>query len=222
MNMDPLVIRDLLIWIAYALGSAILIGFVPTWMRCGAKRADPSAAAALFALVLSGACVASAVWKGNAAALLSFDARTYGYLALCGLLSAFVWLCLFTALTGGLVGKVFPVFVLWNLLYMTASHFLFGTSLGLWKICCIVLILLGVVFIESRTPNLKGQLWFVYALLAALAAAGAGLLRRGTLGEEFDETLFQAGRSVSACVILWIFVFARGRHRALGEMGARA
>jgi len=221
-GMDPMTIRDLLIWIGFALLSAILVGAVPSWMRCGAKRADPSVAAALFTLVLGGACLMLLLWKGNAAALLTLDTRTYLWLALCGLIQALVWLSLFTALTGGTVSKVFPVYASWYLIWLTASHFLYGTPLGLWKICCVVLILLGVVLIESRAGSRRSGLWFVYALLATLGAAGIPLLKRGLIGEAFDDTLFQAATSLIACVILSIFALSRGKQRTMDSMGYRA
>ena len=68
MELDPLAIRNLLIWIALALGNTILLGATPNWMRCGAKRADPSAASALFALVLAGVLAAFLALTGGAAA----------------------------------------------------------------------------------------------------------------------------------------------------------
>lgn len=221
-GMDPLTIRDLLIWIGYALLSAVLVGAVPSWMRCGARRADPSLAAALFTFVLAGACAALSAWKGNLETLFTLDTHAYLWLALCALIFALVWLSLFTALTGGAVSKVFPVYVLWYLIWLTASHFLYGAPLGLWKICCVVLILLGVVFIESRASNRRSSLWFLYALLAMLGAAGIPLLRRSMLGEGFDDTLFHTAVSAAACVLLWLFVLMRGKHRTMSSTGWRA
>jgi uncharacterized membrane protein len=221
MELDPIAIRNLLIWIALALGSAILLGAVPSWMRCGAKRADPSAAAAMFSLVLAGACLAFMVLNDSAETLLLLSRDQYLWLAVCGLLSALTWLSLFTALTGGRVTKVIPVYLLWYLLTLTASHFLFGAPMGIWKICCMIVILLGIVFIESSTRNLGGQLWLLYTLIAAAATVGLQLVRRGLLGEAFDETLFQTGRAAFACVLLWLFVFVRGKQRTLGDLSGR-
>ncbi|MPM07348.1 hypothetical protein SDC9_53654 [bioreactor metagenome] len=221
MELDPLAIRNLLIWIALALGNTIFLGATPNWMRCGAKRADPSAASALFALVFAGASAAFLAFTGGAGALLMLSVQQYLILAACGLLSALTWLSLFTAMTGGRVNKVIPVYLLGSIFTLTASHFLFGAPLGLWKICCVIVILLGIVFIESGSKNLGGQLWFIYALIAALASAGTALLRRGFLGDAFDETLFQTARSAAACVFLWIFVFLRGKQNTLGDLSPR-
>jgi transporter family protein len=221
MELDPLAIRNLLIWIAFALGGTIFLGATPSWMRCGAKSADPSSAAAMFALMLAGALTVLLTVNDGLLPLLRLQRTQYLYLALCGLLSALTWLCLFTALTGGFVSKVIPVYGLGYILSTVASHFLFGTAMGLWKICCIIVILLGLVFIESDMKNIGGRLGIFYALIAALSAAGTALIKRGMLGEAFDDTLFHAGRSIAACVILWAFVFARGKQKTLGDLSAR-
>ncbi len=221
LNMDPIVIRNFLIWIALALGSTIFLGAVPSWMRCGAKRADPSAAAALFSLVLSGSCIALVITADTGMQLLSLTRMQYVYLAVCGLLSALTWLSLFTALTGGRVIRVIPVYLLWYLLTLVASHFLFGAPMGLWKICCMIGVLLGIVFIESGTKNIGGQLWFIYTIIAALATVGIQVINRAFLGDVLDDTLFHTGRAVFACVILWLFVFIRGKQKTLGDLSTR-
>lgn len=221
MELDPLAIRNLLIWIALAVGSTIFLGATPSWMRCAAKSADPSAAAAMFALVLAGALTAMLAANGALAPLMALEKEQYLYLALGGLFSALTWLCLFTALTGGYVSKVVPVYALWYVISLVASHFLFGTVMGLWKICCIVGVLLGLVFIESDMKNIGGRPGLFYALLAAFSAAGTALVKSGMPGAALDGALFQAGRSVAACVILWAFVFARGKQRTLGDLNAR-
>lgn len=222
MDLDPLAIRNLLIWIALAVAATMLYGAVPSWIRCAARRADPSAATALFALLLAAACVGVLFLENKTQEALALSQTELLWIALCGLVSALVWLSLFTALTGGLVSKAIPVYLIWYLITTVASHFLFGTELGLWKICCIVLILLGVVFIESRTQRLKTQLWFVYAVIAALAAAGLQLLRQGVLTEAVDDAVFHAGRAAFAAVFLWIFVLARGKQRTIALFSARA
>lgn len=221
MDLDPIVIRNFLIWVALALGSTMFLGAVPNWMRCGAKRADPSAAAALFSLVLSGSTIAFMIVTNTWQSLLSLTQMQYALLAACGLLSALTWLSLFTALTGGRVIKVIPVYLLWYLLTLVASHFLFGAPMGLWKICCIIVVLLGVVFVESGTKNIGGQLWFVYTIIAALATVGIQLIRRAYLSDVLDDAVFLAGRAVFACVMLWLFVFVRGKQNTLGDLSAR-
>ncbi len=222
LQLDPLAIRNLLIWTGLAFGGTILLGGVPSWMRSAAKRADPSAAAAVFALVYALAMAALVYLSGNLERAVLLTGAQIAWLALCGLLSALTWLCLFTALTGGKVSKVMPVYAVSALVTLAASHFLFGEPMGIWKICCMVLILIGIVFIESRTPQLQGQLWFIYALVAVIAGTGAQLLNKAMVGEALNTESYQAWRAAFAAVFLWIFVFARKKQAALGDFTARA
>ena len=222
MDFDPLAIRNLLIWVALALASTILLGGVPSWIRSAAKRADPSAAAAVFALLLTFACAGLVYLSGGFARLLALSAMQLVWIGVCAFLSALAWLSLFTALTGGKVSKVMPVYLLSSLITLAVSHFLFGAPMGLWKICCMILILLGIVFIESSTQQIPGQLWFIYALIAVLATAGSQLLRRGMLGEAFDAQVFEFWRAAFAAVFLWVFVFLRKKQQTFRDFTPRA
>ena len=222
MDIDPLAIRNLLIWIALALASTILLGGVPSWIRSAAKRADPSAAAALFALFLTVASAGFVFLTGGFARVLALSVLQFVWIAVCGFLSALAWLSLFTALTGGKVSKVMPVYLVSSLVTLAVSHFLFGAPMGLWKICCMVLILLGIVFIESSSQQIQSQLWFLYALIALLATAGSQLLRRGMLGEAFDAQVFEFWRAAFASVFLWIFVFLRKKQQTIKDFTPRA
>ena len=222
MDLDPLAIRNLLLWVAFALGSTILLGGVPSWIRCAARRADPSAAAAVFALLLAVFSLGLLQLSGGIPRALQITSTQLLWIGVCGFLSALAWLSLFTALTGGKVSKVLPVFLLSQLVTLAASHFLFGAPMGLWKICCMVLMLLGIVFIESSTPQIQSQLWFVYALIAVFATTGSQLVQRGMLGETFDSAVFAFWRAAFAAVFLWIFVFARGKQKTLGDFSPRA
>ncbi|PKM39662.1 MAG: hypothetical protein CVV04_09805 [Firmicutes bacterium HGW-Firmicutes-9] len=222
MDLDPLAIRNLIIWIALALLSTILLGGVPSWIRCAARRADPSAASAMFALLLTVSCVVLLQFTGGIPRVVMITPMQLVWICVCGLLSALAWLSLFTALTGGKVSKVMPVYLISHLIVLSASHFLFGTPMGLWKICCMVLILLGIVFIESSTQQLQNQLWFVYALIAVFATVGSQLVRRGLVGETIDTTVFETWRAASASVFLWLFVFLRKKQKTLGDFTPRA
>ncbi|NCB05473.1 MAG: DMT family transporter [Clostridia bacterium] len=222
MDLDPLAIRNLLIWVALALAGTILLGGVPSWIRSTAKRADPSAAAAMFALLLALFCAGLVYVSGGLTHLLSLSTMQFVWIAVCGLLSALAWLSLFTALTGGKVSKVMPVYLISSLITLVASHFLFGAPMGVWKICCMVVMLLGIVFIESSTPQIQSQLWFIYTLIALLATAGSQLLRRGMLGEAFDAQVFEFWRAAFAAVFLWVFVFLRKKQQTLTFFTPRA
>jgi len=135
-----------------------------------------------------------------------------------GVLTAFACLCLFTALTGTGVNRVFPLINLSSVLVITLNHFLFGESLGLWRICCIILILLGTVLIESRSHPSGSLRWLFYIILTLLSLTALPIINRAFLPATITASFAQLLRSGFACVLLWIFAFVRGRQKAARSM----
>ena len=219
-NIDIPTLRSLLIYLAYTLAAAGLTALWPVFSRAGARRSDPSAGAALFSVfaVLGGA--AAAHLSGSLSHLLALPASDLVNLALAGLVTAFLWLCLYTALTGGLCTRVFAAVNLSFLAVLLIDSLLSRTLPGLWSLCAAVVVLLGTVLILSRRQGMKGQVWFVYAMLAMLASAGLSLLKARGFSAAVDGALFGFGRSAVACVLLWAFVLVRGRQKKLKDMTA--
>ena len=220
--MDVQTARNLLIWVAWAVAAALSRGLTPSLMRIGAKRTDPSLAAALFLLAVTACTAGLTVYADTWRTVLTFSAGDWVNVGVCGLMSALTCLCLFTALTGGLAGKVGPVASLYALPVYVASHFLFGAPLGIWKMCCMVLILLGTVLLLSRGTGLSKGLWMIYALIAALTMAGMAVFSKAFVRADMDPTVFHAVRTAIACVAMWIFVPIRGKQRAVKEMSVGA
>ena len=81
MDLDPLAIRNLLIWVALAVVSTILLGGVPSWIRCTARRADPSAAAAVFALLLALSYVVLLQFSGGIPRVLNLTPAAFWMLS---------------------------------------------------------------------------------------------------------------------------------------------
>ena len=220
-GIDVLTARSLVIWIAYTLGAAALSALSPVLMRAGARRADPSIAAGLFALSAAFCAAVFAYLSGSIGGLLALPAPDMLRLVLAGALTAFAWLCLFTALTGGLCSRVFAVVNLAVLALMLAESALNRALPGLWSLCAAVVALLGTVLILSRKQGMKGQYWFLYALLAMLAAAGLSLLHTRGFTAAVDDASFHLVRCAVACVLLWAFALVRGKQRTMREMPAR-
>lgn len=218
---DVLATRGVVIWIALAAAAAVLKGMLTPLLRVGAKGCDPSVGAGYFALCLALCAAAVAYLDGTLFTLVALDnARLMRY-ALCGLISALTWLNLMTALTGGLSSKVAPIINVSTVLVLVASHFLLGTRLGLWRLCCMLLILLGTVLMLSRTKTLRGQYWFIYAVLALVFYTALSLVRTLLLPDVADTDMpYQIVRSATAALLLWIFAFVRGKQRTLQAMPA--
>lgn len=221
--MSVAAMRNLVIWVAWAAGAALLFGAALPLMRAGARRNDPSIAAGLFALVFTAGSCGVAVLRGTLPTIWSIDNATLVRLLASGLLTAFLILCLFTALTGGPASKVAPVVNLSSVIVLVASYFLLGTPMGLWRMCCVVLILLGTVLMESRATSKSrgGRLWMLYAALAALAYAGLTLLRQTRLSQA-TQAQYDIVRGAVATLLLWGFVFARGKQKHFKKMGVAA
>lgn len=217
LNMDVTVLRDMLLYIAYTLGSALLLGLAPACMRTGVRRSDPSLGATLFGVI-----VALGAWAivlaGGAPALPA--GKTLALLVVAGVLTALLWLCLFTALTGGLSSKVMPVVNLAILPAMIVARFSAGQELSLWRLCAVVIVLLGTVMIESRTKSLRGQLWLLYAVAAMLFSTGLQIFRASAL-DMVETPLYNAFRCGVAAVLVCIFAICRGKFRLLGAMPSR-
>lgn len=217
--MNAIQTRNLIIWAALYVCAQLLYGLTPSMMRLGAKKTDPTAGAALFALTMAVGSCGLAAFEGKLSALWTIDNRTLTFVILAGALSALTWLSLYTALTGGLCSKVLPIVNLSTVAVLVSSHFLLHTALGLWRLCCIVLILLGTVLIESRTKGARSKLWMLYAGLAMLFYTATNLVQTLYLAN-LDAALIEFGRSTTALVLLVIFLFARGKQKTFDRMNA--
>ena len=215
-------LKGILLWVAFAAGDALLKGMTVPLMRVSARRNDPSVMAGLFAVFFGLAAAAHAYYTGVLTTVWTLGNDVIVRLLICGLMTALLWLSLFTALTGGMASKVGPVVNLAMLPVLVASHFLYDEPLGLWRLCCILLILLGTVLMLSRMQTVRGQYWLVYAALATLLWAGLTLLRKKWFAEGPDWAVYELGVSAVSAVVLWILVFARGKQRSIKPIRAAA
>ena len=213
-DMDVTVLRNLLMVWTLSVGSALVTGLAPAWMRGAARRQDPSLVSALFGTAMALCCCGYALLRGG---LRTPTGADIFFALLSGLLTALLWLCLFTALTGGIVNKVLPIVCLTNVLTAFFSSFFSGELLSTWQMCAIVLVLLGTLMIESRVKKIKGQYWMIYAGIAAAACTGLALIQQ-TRFAETDGSLFHLWRTLPACLLAWVLALVRGRHRLIKKL----
>ncbi len=219
--MDIVEIYTMIRWILCAAAAALLSGLAPVFMRAGARRSDPSLAAALFSTVLMMIVCIPPFLGGEWPALALLSGRRLLFLALSGLLTALCCLCLFTALTGASVGRVFPLINLSGVLMTVLAYFFLGGGLGIWRLCCLGLILLGTVLLESRSQRSGSLRWLLYAVLGLFSLTAVSFQWSFALEGGLSETLALPVQIGIACVLLWIFVLARGRQRSMRAMGFR-
>lgn len=179
-------------WILYACASAVLGGLLPSLVKTGVRRAAPAAAAAVYAAVAFLFALGAAAIAGTLGAVPSLNNGELVRLLAGGLLRALVWLCLFTALSTGGVSRVTPIVNLAPAIAAVLGALLFGGQLGVWRLCCLVLLLLGTVLMESRQQKGRGCRWLLFSLLALLCAAGHTLVQERLL----------AGVAASVCTLM--------------------
>ncbi len=188
--------------ILYASASALLCGLLPSFMKTGVRRAAPSVAAALFATVTFLFALGAAAISGTLGPLQRIDNAGLLNLALDGLLDALVWLCLFTALSTGGVNRVMPVYNLAAAGAIGLTALLFQGRVGVWRLCCIVLLLLGTVLMESRQQKGRGYQWLLFSFLA-LAAAAAQLVYEARCLPALPGSVQRLMAALVAMVLLW-------------------
>ena len=211
-------IQDMLIQIGLALLVGLLSGLAPSFMKSSARRSDPSVGAALLFTFLAPLAYGLARYEGLLEGILAMTTSDWVRMGISGLVAALLMLCLYTALTGGLVNKVFPVLYVSIVVMLGVRFFMLGSRPSLWGLCAAVLVLLGTVLILSRSTALFGQLWFLYTLVALAAYCGLQTLQI-TMGTETPGNLYAFGVSVTACVFLWLFVLIRSKQKTMGGMG---
>ena len=217
--MDVVETYNLIRWISLAVAAALLRGATPVFMRAGAKRSDPSFAAALFSTVLLGVSLAPVLLNGEGDAFWAISNPSLIVLLLCGLLTALLYLCLFTALTGAGVSRVFPLVNLSEVLLVVLACFLFSGRLGVGRICCIMLVVLGTVLMLSRPERGASPRWLLYAFFSLACITGIALLNEGFLSGVVSNSIVLPFRCAVASILLWIFTLARGRQKTARSMG---
>ena len=196
-------------WIAYACASALLGGALPSFVKTGVRRTPPSVAAAIYATAVFLFSLGAAAISGTLGSVSGLDNATLVNLVLCGALRALVWLCLFAALSTGNVNRVMPVHNLAPALAIGASALLFDTAIGVWRLCCLVLLLLGTVLMESRQQKGRGYRWLLFACLALAGTAARDVLCARLL-PNVPDSLQNLMEAFVAMLALWV-LSAAGR-----------
>lgn len=204
-------------WILYACASAVLGGMLPSLMKTGVRRAAPAVAAALYAAMAFLFALATAAIVGTLEQVRDIGNATLLWLLLAGMLRALLWLCLFTALSTGGVNRVMPIHNLAAAAAVGATALFFGGSIGIWRLCCLVLLLLGTVLMESRQQRGRGYRWLLFAFFALMAATALQLVDARLLGDVTDsvQALLE---SLVAAVLLLVLAAAGGTLKGLKKL----
>ena len=204
-------------WILYACASAVLGGMLPSLMKTGVRRAAPAVAAALYAAMAFLFALAAAAIVGTLEQVRDIGNATLLWLLLAGMLRALLWLCLFTALSTGGGNRVMPIHNLAAAAAVGATALFFGGSIGIWRLCCLVLLLLGTVLMESRQQRGRGYRWLLFAFFALMAATALQLVDARLLGDMTDSVQVLL-ESLVAAVLLLVLAAAGGTLKSLKKL----
>ena len=142
--------------------------------------------------------------EARAGEILEIGNEMLLYLVLSGALQGVVWLCLSAALIHGNVNRVIPITNLHVCGALGISVWLFHTTLSVWKLCCILLLLLGTLLLESRPDKGGNGKWALFAFLALFASAAKTLTDMLYLPESvISVSVANAVRTAISTVVLW-------------------
>lgn len=211
----------LLMWILFAIGSAIFAGLTAILAKCGIRKTNSDVATALRTIVVLLFSLLMVFLVGSQGTITEVSSQSWLFLVLSGLATGCSWICYFKALSLGDVNKVAPIDKSSTVLSVLLAIILFGETNHLAvKLTGTALIGAGTYLMleQKRTAkNPKGRSWMVYAILSAVFAALTSVLAKyGISGVE--SNLATAIRTVVILIMAWGIVFAKGEQKQIAEI----
>ena len=215
---NSLALNQISAWLGFTVLTMILLANVPACLRGGARQNDPSLTAALFGTFLALFCFGASFYTSDPRDFLITDRDLLLSFLLVGSVTAFFWLCLFTALSGAQASRVFPIERISAIVLILMGYFQSNTLPSLWSMCGIVLFLLGTVLILSRGNRLFSGRWSIYAVMALILSVILSCIKPRIAPTGLDSTVQIGGRALVASVLLWFFALVRKKHRTFSKM----
>ena len=212
-----------MIYIVFAVLSALFAAMTTILCKCGLKDADSDAATALrttIVLVLS----IVVVWlTGEWTQLPNATGMTLLFLILSGCATGASWLCYFKALKMADVNEVAPIDKSSVVLTMLMAFIFLGEQLTVLKIVAMVLIGAGTLMMAIRIGGGKKKAgrWMIFAWLSAIFAALTSILAKIGV-ENVNSNLATAIRTAVVLVMAWVVVAAKGKKNVFSGLGGKA
>ena len=212
-------------WIILAVASAFFAGITAILAKCGIKNVDSNLATALRTVVVLVFSWIMVFVVGGQATLASIDNKTLLFLILSGISTGASWLCYFKALQIGDINKVTPIDKSSTVITIILALIFLKEGITFIKCIAIVLICIGTfLMIQKKEPTekiVKNNLWFIYALGAAIFASLTTIL--GKVGiENIDANLGTAIRTVVVLIMAWIVVFVTKKQNTIKEIDLKS
>ncbi len=209
-------------WVVFAIGSAFFAGVTAVLAKCGIRKTDSTVATAVRTVVVLAFSWLMVFIVGSQDQLGAIEWKTLVFLVLSGLATGASWLCYFKALQLGDINQVVPIDKSSTILTILLAFLFLHEEISPAKAVGVVLIAAGTyLMIEkksaSRTAEIKGKNWFLYAAGSAVFASLTSILGKvGISGVE--SNLGTAVRTGVVLVMAWVMVWVTGKRRLVREI----
>ena len=213
-----------MMYIVFALLSALFAAITTILCKCGLRDADSDAATALRTTIVLVLSVCVVLITGQWRDISNVTGMTLLFLILSGCATGASWLCYFKALKMGDVNKVAPIDKSSTVLAMLMSFIFLGEQLTLYKIIAMVLIGAGTLMMSIHTGKsggTKAGRWMIFAWLSAIFAALTSILAKVGI-QNVNSNLGTTIRTAVVLVMAWIVVAAKGKKNVFSGLGGKA
>lgn len=213
----------MMMWIAFAFGSAFFAGVTSILAKCGIRKTDSTVATAIRTIVVLLFSWLMVFAAGSPEQIRTIDGKTLLFLVLSGLATGASWLCYFKALQLGDINKVVPIDKSSTILTIVLAFLFLGEPISLTKGIGVILIASGTfLMIEKKDVKVsdrrtKSGSWLLYAVGSAVFASLTAILGKvGISGVE--SNLGTAIRTGVVLVMAWVMVIVTGKQHELREI----
>lgn len=213
----------MMMWIAFAFGSAFFAGVTSILAKCGIRKTDSTVATAIRTIVVLLFSWLMVFAAGSPEQIRTIDGKTLLFLVWSGLATGASWLCYFKALQLGDINKVVPIDKSSTILTIVLAFLFLGEPISLTKGIGVILIAAGTfLMIEKKDVKVSDQRtksgsWLLYAVGSAVFASLTAILGKvGISGVE--SNLGTAIRTGVVLVMAWVMVIVTGKQHELREI----
>ena len=207
-----------MIWLFFAILSAVFAGLTSILAKCGIKKTDSDLATAIRTIVVLAFSWIMVFIVGSYSAITEISKTSLIFLILSGLATGASWIFYFKALSIGDINKVVPIDKSSTILTVLLAIICFGETSNLAVKLIATAILAAGIFLMVEKNKSYGKKehgpWMLYAILSAVFAALTSILAKvGISG--IESNLGTAIRTGVVLVMAWIIVFAKGKHKQI-------
>ena len=209
-------------WLLFAFSSALFAGLTSILAKIGIKNIDSNVATAIRTIIiLIFAWIMVFITKGYTSEI---TIKSIIFLILSGISTGLSWIFYFKSLQIGNVNKVVPIDKSSTVLTMILAFKFLKETITIIKVFGIIFIGIGTYLMitkkDDEEKEVKGKLWFYYAIFSAFFAALTSILGKiGVTG--IDSNYATAIRTVVVLIMAWLVVFMSKKQSELKNIKFR-